>query len=147
MFLIISTVRCSIHHPTRRYPIQPIPSTYSTSVLHPSLTCYYLETKGNFELPNCTWSRDSILASVAWAQERLLQNLKMLNGGWFGKVTFCLITSDVINVISGIRTTLDHLVTDSVWFRKTLPIMYEHQHLFKVRSDTECGIIIVIGWG
>ena len=29
-----------IHHPTRRYPIQPILSTYSTTVLHPYLTCY-----------------------------------------------------------------------------------------------------------
>ena len=36
--MIISTVRCSILHPTRRSnPIQP---TYITTVLHPSLTCY-----------------------------------------------------------------------------------------------------------
>ena len=26
--VVISTARCSIHHPTRRYPIQPIPSTH-----------------------------------------------------------------------------------------------------------------------
>ena len=43
---VISTVRCSILHPTRKSnPIQP--PTYSTTVLHPSLTCYlcvmYLE--------------------------------------------------------------------------------------------------------
>ena len=46
----ISTVRCSIHTPTRRFPIHPIQSiqsTYSTTVLHPSLTCYnnYLSLK------------------------------------------------------------------------------------------------------
>ena len=42
-FFIFSTVRCSILHPTRRYPIHPIQSTCSTTVLHPSLTCYFFQ--------------------------------------------------------------------------------------------------------
>ena len=35
--MFINIVRCSIPHSTRRYPIHPIPSTYS-----PSQTCYFL---------------------------------------------------------------------------------------------------------
>ena len=42
IFFIISTERCSIHSPTRRFPSNPSnPPTYSTTVLHPSLTCYW----------------------------------------------------------------------------------------------------------
>ena len=42
----LCNVTSSILYPTRRYPIQPNPTqpTYSTKVLHPSMTCYSSDT-------------------------------------------------------------------------------------------------------
>ena len=64
-------------------------------------------------LENCTWSRDSILAPVAWAQRRHLQKSEFI-----GKVTFCLQLWHHLWLKEKVRYhTKPQLVRDKIWFR------------------------------
>ena len=42
--IFLSTIRCSLPHPTQWYPIPFHPSTYSTTVLRPSQMAFFIST-------------------------------------------------------------------------------------------------------
>ena len=80
----ISTVRCSIHTPTRRYPSNhPIhPPTYSTTVLHTSLTCYCSKISNNIAKK----SKFQNASSVGRTKRNMMHKI-----GWIACYSPCII--------------------------------------------------------